>query len=87
MYKLILARGGEKGVNTNPLNLFYRDRAWVISGDDVDLALMQECGQLFVGKHCLRNFVRINTREVSPFISYALLQEDPLGYVRSINSI
>ena len=64
LYKLVMVKGGDRGFQTSPMNLFYSDRAWVIPRDGVDLDLLNECAQLFVGKNYLKNFVRVNTREV-----------------------
>jgi tRNA pseudouridine(38-40) synthase len=71
---MILVKG--KGIDKSPLNLFYQDRAWVLRDANIDLQRLEEACSFFVGRHCLKNFVRINTRE-----------PDPLGYVRSIDSI
>ncbi|TNV76952.1 hypothetical protein FGO68_gene726 [Halteria grandinella] len=74
LYKVILCK--DKNYQSNPLYLFNQDRAWVLPIKGVDIDKISECADLFIGRHYLKNFVRVNTRE-----------PDPLNYYRTINSI
>jgi tRNA pseudouridine(38-40) synthase len=65
LYKMIIVNGRKLNVDTCPIKLFNDQRAWIIPSEGIDLDKLSEATQFFVGRHYLRNFVRVNIKEVS----------------------
>ena len=62
---MILVKGRWVNVNSNPIKLFNNARSWVLPIEGIDLEKLEEATQFFVGHHYVRNFVRVNPKEVS----------------------
>jgi tRNA U38,U39,U40 pseudouridine synthase TruA len=65
LFKMILVQCRRLNFDTNPIKLFNNTSAWVLPSEGIDLEKLEEATQFFVGRHYLRNFVRVNPKEVS----------------------